>query len=46
MTNKIFLILIAIFFIGCEGQELRVPNEEKKEPVVIESYFESKKKGY
>lgn len=43
MTNKIFLILIAIFFIGCEGEELRVPSEEKKELVVIESFFESKK---
>lgn len=43
MTNKILLILIAIFFIGCEGEELSVPSEEKKEPVVIESYFESKK---
>lgn len=41
---KLFILLIAILLIGCEGQELKVPESEtKKEPVVIESYFESKK---
>ena len=39
-----FLMSIAIFFVGCEGQELKAPEkEENKKPVVIESYFESKK---
>ena len=42
--KPLLIILIAIFFMGCEGQELKVPESEtKKEPVVIESYFESKK---
>ena len=44
-----FLMSIAIFSVGCEGQELKAPEkeehtvEENKKPVVIESYFESKK---
>lgn len=47
-----FLMSIAIFSVGCEGQELKAPEkeenkkhtvEENKKPVAIESYFESKK---
>lgn len=39
-----FLMSIAIFSVGCEGQELKAPEkEENKKSVVIESYFESKK---
>lgn len=41
---NIFILILLCVVIGCEGQELKVPESEtKKEPVVIESYFESKK---